>query len=200
MTKAAHIIGNGFTASLFRHEDPGMKVTCNLPPFPVKALHTYMVDYKMMFAIQEGSLTVPGDWVLGFRPKDFCNRTPAFYLKHASQIKEWYTHLPSYAPSYRDFNCGHVAAHHVATKYKPDVIYMYGFDSIFDFDLRSCTDFYLFSNRDRGTTHRLSENWRLIWPALFKEFSDTKFVLVGKHKDLKIEIPDNVEVEVRSKK
>lgn len=200
MTKIVHVIGNGSSATLFRPEDPGIKLTCNLPPFPVNATATCIVDYKMMLAIADGSLTVPGDWVLGFRPKDFCHKNPGFYMKHAGQIKEWYTHLPKYAPNYRDFNCGHMATHYAATKYNPDKIYMYGFDSIFDFDLRSCSDFYLFSNRDRGTTHRLTENWRNIWPSLFAEFPNTEFVLVGKHKDIKIQVPENVTVEVRSRK
>jgi hypothetical protein len=89
-----------------------------------------------------------------------------------------------------------MACHYLANKKNPDVIHMYGFDSIFDFDLRSCSDFYLNSNRDSQNTERLSRNWRAIWPPLFKEFPKVKFVLHHKHNNLKIDVPDNVEVMV----
>ena len=78
---------------------------------------------------------------------------------------------------------------------------MYGFDSLFDFDLRSCTDFYLSSVRDAHNTHRLNGNWRPIWWHMFKEFKDINYKLYYKHDDIKIEpLPDNVEVIVRDPK
>ena len=171
-------------------------MTCNLPPFPVNAIATAIVDFKMMRAIQEGSLVVPGDWVLGFRPHMHLQKNPSMYIKHAPQIKEFYLTLPSYCPSYTYFSCGHFAAHYLCTKFKPTELHMYGFDSLFNFDLRSCSDFYLQSDRDDANTARLTQNWRNVWPSQFAEFPNVKFVLHGAHRDLKVNVPDNVEVQV----
>ena len=148
--KVVHIIGNGDQASLFHKEKRvGMKLTCNIPPWPVNGVYgTVMVDFKMMRALHEGSLTIPGDWILGMRPKIWMDQQPTFYVKYSSQVKEFYTVLPKYVANYTDFNCGHMAVHYAANKVKADEIHMYGFDSIFDFNLRSCSDFYL--NSDRG--------------------------------------------------
>ena len=72
---------------------------------------------------------------------------------------------------------------------------MYGFDSIFDMNLRSVTDLYLFSDRSPLNTHRLNTNWRPIWENMFKEFPNTKFVLYHKHDSIKINKPDNVFID-----
>lgn len=202
MSKVTHIIGNGPSAGLtYNPAVKGTKYTCNLPPFGVPdAKATFMVDFKMMKAIHAGELQVPGEWIVGFRPKKWCEMQPSFYLKHAPQIKEFYLDKPEYAETYTDFNCGHMAVYYAAKKLKSDEIHMYGFDSIFDFDLRSCTDFYLNSDRSNMNNARLSGNWRPIWSKMFREFTDTKFVLYYKHDNIKFEIPDNVELKVITKK
>ena len=152
--KVVHIIGNGDQASLFHKEKRvGMKLTCNIPPWPVEGVYgTIMVDFKMMKAIHEGILTVPGDWVLGARPHKWMEIRNDFYMKYSRQIKEFYMVLPKYAPNYTDFNCGHMATHYTANKLKCDEIHMYGFDSIFGFDITSSSDFYLESSRDNLNT------------------------------------------------
>ena len=71
---------------------------------------------------------------------------------------------------------------------------MYGFDSIFDFNLVSTTDLVLNSPRDASNTHRLAENWRPIWEGLFREFPDTQFVVYHNHGHSKINLPQNVDV------
>jgi hypothetical protein len=194
MSRTVHVIGNGDNAVLYKPAK-GIKITCNLPPFAVDNVYgTCMVDFKMMAAMNEGSVQVPGDWILGFRPAKYLEINPDLRLRWSTQIKEYYHVLPDYAPSYTDFNCGHMATHYSAYKLKATEIHMYGFDSIFDFSLRSCTDFYL--NSDRGDTNnmRLINNWRPIWDGIFDEFSDTQFVLHHKHADLKIARPSNVDI------
>ena len=195
MTKVLHLIGNGDNATMYKPK-PGVKITCNLPPFPVQGAYTTcIVDFKMCAAIREGSVVVPGPWVCGFRPKKFTEMNPDFYMKFAPQIRQFYLTLPKYAKNYTDFNCGHFAAHYSATTFKPDEMHIYGMDSLFDMNLRSCTDFYL--NSDRGATNnvRLNDNWRPIWQGIFNEFKDqTKFILYHKHDKIKFEIPDNVEI------
>lgn len=197
MAEVMHAIGNGDSSFLFNNNKiPGLKMTCNLPPFPVDAFATGIVDFKMMRAIQEGSLKVPGDWVLGYRPKLHLEKHQTMYLKHAQQIREFYLTLPKYCPNYTDFSCGHFIVHYMCTKFAPDELHMWGYDSIFNFDLRSCSDFYLQSNRDSPNTARLTNNWRNVWPHQFAEFPSIKFILHGKHTDLKIRVPKNVEVVV----
>lgn len=198
MTRVAHVIGNGDSAALYK-PSKGLKVTCNLPPFHVDNVYTTcMVDFKMMKAITEGSVSVPGDWVLGFRPKKWCEANPQFHMKYASQIKEFYTDLPKYAgeggSGYTNFNCGHMAVHYTANRLKADEIHMYGFDSIIDFNLRSSTDFFLQSDRGLTNNNRLINNWRPIWNGLFDEFKDKKFIIHHRHNKVKEKLPDNVEV------
>ena len=195
--KVIHIIGNGDQASLFHKEKRvGMKLTCNIPPWPVNGVYgTIMVDFKMMRALHEGSLTIPGDWILGMRPKIWMDQQPTFYVKYSSQVKEFYTVLPKYVANYTDFNCGHMAVHYAANKVKADEIHMYGFDSIFDFNLRSCSDFYLNSDRGNANTIRLANNWRPVWSNMFKEFPKTKFIMHHIHDAVKFPIPDNVSVK-----
>ena len=197
MTRVAHIIGNGDNASLYK-PSTGLKITCNLPPFAVDNVYTTcIVDFKMMMAIKEGSVIVPGEWVLGARPKKFMEMYPSTNMKHAQQIKEFYLTLPKYVKNYTDFNCGHMATHYAANKLKSDEIHMYGFDSIFDMNLRSSTDFYMNSNREPMNNVRLSDNWRPVWQNMFKEFPEKQFVLYHKHPNIKFAVPKNV--EIRSK-
>ena len=117
-------------------------------------------------------------------------------MRFATQIKEFYLNKPDYAETYTDFNCGHMAVHYSANKLKGDTIHLYGFDSLFEFDIRSTTDFVLPSDRGTGNTHKLSEKWRHIFNEMFKEFSDTKFVLHHNHDKLKIPHHKNIEVIV----
>jgi hypothetical protein len=125
---------------------------------------------------------------------------PAFYMKHARQIKEFYLHLPKYVKNYTDFNCGHLATHYTANKLECDEIHMYGFDTMFAFDITSTTDVYMSSDRQVANTQRLTNNWRPIWNNIFKEFSDKQFVLYYyKDVDPLVQTPDNVEVRIVKK-
>lgn len=197
MSKTIHVIGNGDNAVHYK-PSKGLKITCNLPPFDIEGVYaTCIVDFKMCKAMAEGSVW-PGHapWVMGFRPHKFVTEiNPNYQLKWAQNIKEFYLKKPNYAPTYTDFNCGHMAVYYSAEKLKGDTIHMYGFDSIFDFSLRSCTDFYL--NSDRGDTNnmRLINNWRPIWNGIFNEFSDTQFVIHHKHEKIKLPLPKNVEIK-----
>jgi hypothetical protein len=197
MGKIAHVIGNGDNATRYKPA-PGLKITCNLPPFAVENVYTTcMVDFKMMNAIKEGSVTVPGEWVLGARPKKFMELNPQFNMRYAQQVKDYYTVLPDYAGNYTNFNCGHMAVHYAANKLRCDEIHMYGFDSLFDFNLRSASDLYLISDREANNSLRLSNNWRPIWQDIFKEFPNTQFVLHHKHENIKIPVTKNVEIRTK---
>ena len=198
MLRVAHIIGNGDQSRLFlREERKGLKLTCNLPPFPVEnAYATCIVDFKMMAAITKGEIDVPGEWVVGMRPKIWMDKNPKFFMQRSQQIKEFFTELPKYVSNYTDFNCGHMATYYASRKFKPDEVHMYGFDSLFDFNLRSCTDFYLPSPRDTANTSRLADNWRPIWQNMFKDFSNVKFVLHHTHDKIKFPVSSNVEVKI----
>jgi hypothetical protein len=174
--KVVHVIGNGMMAQLYDPQAKGLKLCCNLAPFPVDdAYASCIVDFKMMRSMTEGSIQVPGQWILGMRPKKWMESNPDYNIKVASQIKEYYTAMPKYCKSYTDFNCGH-------------------------FDLRSCTDFYLSSVRDGLNTHRLNENWRPIWWSMWREFPEIKWKLYHKHDNAKVELSDNVEVVVMDPK
>ena len=195
--ETAHLVGNGSWASFFDHNSKGLRITCNLPPFAIEKVYaTCIVDFKMMKAMTEGSIVVPGQWILGYRPKLWMEKHQSFYMKHAHQIREFYLKLPKYVPSYTDLSCGHMATHYTCKKFEPKELHMYGFNSMFDFDLYSCTDFYLNSNRDTGITTRLTNRWRAIWPSMFKEFPNTEFIIHGRHNHLKFEVPDNVSVKI----
>lgn len=202
MPRVVHIIGNGDNASIFNNEPrPGLKLTCNLPPFPVQdAYGTCIVDFKMMIAITKGEITVPGEWILGARPKKWMETNPGFYLRVSQQVKEFYTVLPKYSPTYTEFNCGHMATHYSCNKFKPDEVNLYGFDSLFDFNMKSCTDFYLPSARDNNNQLRLANRWRPIWQGIFKEFKNINFILHHNHNNIKFEIPDNVTINVSENK
>ena len=194
MGRVVHVIGNGDKAALYK-PTKGIKITCNLPPFAIEGAYaTCIVDFKMMRAMAEGSVFPPGDWILGFRPKKFLEMNPNLRLKWVSHIKEFYIELPDYVANYTDFNCGHMATHYAANKIKGSEIHLYGFDSMFDPNLRSCTDLYLNSDRSETNNHRLANNWRPVWSNMFKEFSDTQFVLHHTHDKIRFPIPENVEI------
>jgi hypothetical protein len=200
--RTVHIIGNGDSAVLY-HEEPrkGLKLTCNLPPFAVPdAYATCMVDFKMMHTINTGVIDVPGEWILGARPKLYMEKHPMYYTKRAPQIKQFYTKLPKYAANYTDFNCGHMATYFSLEHLKAEVIHMYGFDSIFDFNLRSSTDFYITSDRGNMNNNRLTNNWRPLFNSMFKDFKDTKINLHHFHSLLKFDVPPNVEVHSYKKR
>jgi len=201
MSRVAHIIGNGKSSATYKPAK-GLKITCNLPPFEIDNVYTTtIVDFKMCKAIDEGSVTIPGDWVLGARPKKYCEMFPRFRMKFAGQMKQFYTHLPKYAPDFTAFNCGHMATHYTAKKLGADEIHMYGFDTIFAFDITSTSDLVLKSDRQTGNTQRLTNNWRPIWEGIFKEFKDTQFVLYYyKEVDPLITLSENVEIRVVKKK
>lgn len=198
MAKVGHVIGNGDNAVMYKPAK-GLKITCNLPPFEIANVYTTcMVDFKMMKAIAEGSVVVPGEWVLGARPKKWCEMRPDFHMRYANQIKGFYLELPKYAGNYTNFNCGHMAVHYTANKLNCDEIHMYGFDSIFDMNLRSSSDLFLNSDRETHNNVRLTGNWRPIWTEIFKEFPNKNFILYHKHKDIKTVVPDNVEIRTKN--
>ena len=201
MKRIVHIIGNGDHAGYFWNEPRyGMRLCCNVPPFVVpNSYATIMVDFKMMKAINEGSVIIGGEWIVGMRPKIFMEKNPAFHLKYSPQIKEFYTELPKYVANYTDFNCGHMAVHYAANKVKAEEIHMYGFDSIFDFNLRSTSDLFLNSDRGNNNNNRLVNNWRPVWENMFKEFPNTKFILYHKHNAIKLTLPPNATVKVYDK-
>lgn len=196
MPDIVHIIGNGKSGGMFQNSSPGVRITCNIPPVPVEdAFATCMVDFKMMKAIHEGSVQVPAqNWVLGARPKVYMENNGGFHMRYAKHIRGFYTTLPDYVDNYTDFNCGHMATHYGVTKFAPKECHMYGFNSIFDFDMSSCTDMYLESDRSRSNNNRLANNWRGIWPKLFEEFPDTTFHLYHKHNQIKFDLPTNVKI------
>ncbi len=202
MKRIVHVLGNGDQASLFHKRDKaGLILTCNLPPFPVPGNYAAcIVDFKFMRALTEGILDVGGQWILGYRPKIWMDQHPNFYMARAKQVKEFYTELPKYAGQggmgYTNFSCGHMAVHYACNKIKADEVHMYGFDSIFDFNLNSCSDFYLSSLRDGKQNNKLTTNWRPIWSGIFNEFSNTQFVLHHVHDKFKMQVPDNVKAQV----
>ena len=201
MAKVAHIIGNGDSYRFYKPAK-GLKLTCNLPPTAIDNVYgTAIVDFKMCRAIEEGSVDLRGyDWIMGARPKKFTEMNPQFHMRFSRHIKDFYLDLPRYANNYTDFNCGHMCTHYTANKLNCDEIHMYGFDSIFDFNLISTTDFVLNSNRDAFNTHRLAQNWRPIWEGLFREFPNTHFIVHHMHGKPKVSLPDNVEVIVNKLK
>lgn len=202
MAKTVHVVGNGDQAHLYNKQPrKGLKLTCNLPPFPVAdAYATIIVDFKFMAAMTEGSVWAPGDWILGFRPKMWMDKHPAFHMKFAKQVKEFYTKKPKYVSNYTDFNCGHVAVYYACEKLGAERVHLYGFDSMFDFNLNSCSDFYLNSDRSGKQNNKLITNWRPIWSNMFTEFKDVEFIVHHVHDQFKFNVPDNVKVELYQQK
>ena len=197
MSRTVHVIGNGDNATMYKPAK-GIKVTCNIPPFEVANVYTTcLVDFKMMKAMTEGSVAIPGEWTLGHRPKIWMQNNPNFYMQVAQHIKGFYLDLPDYVATYTDFNCGHMATHYSANELQGEEIHMYGFDTIFDFNLRSGTDMYLNSDRSISNNNRLVNNWRPVWENLFNEFPNTRFILHHEHTDAKITLGKNVEVTTK---
>jgi len=200
MAKVVHLIGNGRSSAMYVPAT-GLKVVCNIPPFAVENVYTsVIVDFKMMNSIYQGEIDVPGDWVLGARPKKFMEMKPNFYIKRSGQIKQFYTHLPKYAANHTDFNCGHMGLHWICNELKATEVHMYGFDSLFGFDITSTSDMFLPSDRENMNTQRLTAKWRPIFKGIFDEFKEqTKFVLYHPKGELFIKQPKNIEI-VRSTK
>jgi len=207
-----HLIGNGDKSVFWEemNEPEGVRLVCNMPPFHVKdAYATVMVDFKMMMALTEGHVNLDMyPWVLGNRPKIWMDNPSqsTFYLKYAQNIKEFYLHVPKYCgpvgdpQSATNFNCGHMAAHFASTKFRPKEIHMYGFDAIFDFNLRSSSDLFMHSDRENMNNNRLANNWRPVWTGIWNEFKDTKFILHHFQNALKPQRGDNVEIVAYGKK
>lgn len=207
MTKKVHILGNGDMAQMMPEgvrdgsSREGKLVICNAPPFEVQNVYAcVMVDFKMMMALKEGSVNLDHYfWVLGNRPRIWCDQQPGFFMKHSGHIREFYQTVPKYAGAQSaqaatNFNCGHMATHYAAVKHQPDEIHMYGFDSIFDHNMRSYTDVVLSSDRSGTNSHRLLDIWRPIWTGIFNEFKNTEFVLYHKHPNAKTTLPENCRV------
>jgi len=199
-----HIIGNGDMAHLYQEKKRvGNKLICNQPPFeisPSEIFATCMVDFKMMAALTEGSITIDAyRWVLGTRPRIWMYERPDFYLKYAPNVREFYTHVPDYAYNATNFNCGHMATHYAASRHKADEIHLYGCDTVFDFNMRSVTDFYLSSDRTDTNNYRLLNTWRPVWRDIIREHPQTKFIFHHNHDALKIPLLDNMEVIVYNK-
>ena len=152
-----HILGNGDKSVLMpeptRQGKNGKVIICNQPPFAVNPYATAIVDFKMMKALDEGSVNLDKfSWVCGNRPKIYCDKKPFFYMKHAERIREFYTDVPKYcgpnaATAATNFNCGHFATHYACRRHSPKEVHMYGFDTLLDFNMRSITDVYLSSDR-----------------------------------------------------
>ena len=202
MARVVHVIGNG-DASFLYNEAPrkGLKLGCNQIGFEIPdKFASCIVDYKFMDAMTKGNINLPGQWILGFRPKHWMEMNPQFFMKVSQQVKEFYLFLPHYVANYTDFNCGHFAVHYACNKLKADEVNMYGFDSNFDFNLNSVSDFNLSSDRQSANNLRLADNWRPVWQGIFREFKDVKFKMHHVHDALKLNKDDNVEVVVYKKK
>src|SRR6056300_666132 len=202
-----NVLGNGDHAGIFKRGAPGKLLICNMPPFeiPRKEVHaTCMVDFKMMKALQEGRIKLDMyDWILGQRPKIWMEQSGTFYMKYSHLIKGFYPYIPEYANVNGDarmagtnFSCGHMAVHYACNKMRATEVHIYGFDSIFDMNLESFTALILESDRSTNNTVRLANNWRPIWPAMFKEFSNVEFNLYHSHNNIKIPISENVKIHV----
>lgn len=201
MARVVHVLGNGDHSHLYKAKKrKGLKLTCNLPAFNVPDVYsTTIVDFKMMKAITQEEIIVPGNWIIGMRPKMWMEKNPGFYIKVANQVKDIYTELPDYCPNYTDLSCGHFAAHYAANKFKADQVHLYGFDSCFDFNLRSVSDFYQHSDRGNLNNNRLATNWRPVWTGIFKEFPNTEFIFHHMHDNYKMQVSDNVRTELYTK-
>jgi len=219
MARTVHIIGNGDSSSLYLKEKrKGLKLCCNQVAFEVPdKWATVMVDFKMMDALtrhhkgdHSRGLHIPGNWVLGFRPKKWMQDRPNFYMAKANQIREFYTDLPRYTwdaakgenmgSGYTNWNCGHMATHYACNRLKAEVVHLYGFDSVFDFNMNSFTDLVLESDRGLMNNQRLSSNWRPIWEHMFKEWPNVSFVFHYYHDLFKMETQSNVSVSIYEKK
>ena len=50
-----------------------------------------------MRPLHKGDIDVPGEWILGVRPKAYMEKNPQFFMQRSHQIKMFYDRLPSYA-------------------------------------------------------------------------------------------------------
>ena len=206
-----NVLGNGDNSSIFKRGTDGKLLICNMPPFeiPSKEVHaSCMVDYKMMKALAEGHVKLNMyDWVLGTRPRHWMEMQPAFYMKYSQNIKGFHTHIPEYAllpgqnpqQAATNYSCGHMAIDYACRTMKATEVHIYGFDSLFDTNLRSFTDLILDSDRSANNTFRIANNWRPVFHGLFKEFANVKFVLYHTHDKLQIPLTDNMKIVVEKK-
>jgi hypothetical protein len=207
-----NVLGNGDHAGMFKRGTEGNLLICNMPPFviPRNEVHaTCMVDFKMMMALSRGEIKLDMyDWILGTRPRVWMEMNPSFYLKYSPNIKSFHQHVPDYAQlpgqdeaqAATNYSCGHMAVDYACRIKKATEVHLYGFDSMFDTNLRSFTDLLLESDRSPQNTHRIANNWRPVWTNLFKEFANTKFFLYHNHDKIQFPIGDNVEIVVQERK
>jgi hypothetical protein len=198
LSRIVNILGNGPSVWMFMDNQHGITITCNVPPFTIENhWATCLGDFKMMNALMNNEFSLDNmKWILGTRPKIYMGNHPMFYMQKAHLIQDFYTHLPPYALNSTVWSVGHLATHYAATALMPDEIHMWGFDSMFSYDLSSSTDLVVASNREEGNRYRMNNNWRPIWTELFKEFEDIKFIIhYKKNVDLQLEVGYNVSVQ-----
>lgn len=203
-----NVLGNGDHYEYFQQGTPGLLLVCNMPPIDLSKEEVYgscMVDFKMMGALKNGLVDLGKyDWILGTRPRRWMESNPDFYMKYAQNIKGFHTHIPAYAqlPGHSlaqaatNYSCGHMAVDYACRVMQATEVHIYGFDAMFDMNLRSHTDNFLTSDRGSLNTHRMASNWRPIWTKFFQEFDKTKFYVYHSHDNLKFAKPENVEVIV----
>tara|TARA_S200002703_G_C3790382_1_gene243901 strand:- start:661 stop:1290 length:630 start_codon:yes stop_codon:yes gene_type:complete len=209
MSREFHVLGNGPSQHLWFETD--MKtgdaqnvVCCNMPwrTIPKARLWASIIgDFKMIRPISEGSIQADHmPWVLGNRPKMFCDQNPSFYMKYAYNIREFYLYVPPYARNATDWSAGHLATHYSCRRLQPDVLHMWGFDSLFSSDLSSSSDFMIPSDRGDRNRFRMNNLWRGIWRGLFDEMVNVQFVVhTLKKVDISFKVPDNVSVHFKEK-
>jgi len=206
------VLGNGPSQSLFFREGSAKDlatpvVCCNLPyqlPDIGRIWATILGDFKMMRAINEGSLDMNHSmWVLGFRPKLYCDQNPNFYMKNAQRIREFYTRIPPYAENPTEWSAGHLAVHYTCVRLAPKELHLWGFDSMFSHDLSSSSDVIMESNREAQNRYRMNSRWRPLWQGIFDEMTNIQFKIhANPGLTLQYEVPDNVQLvhEERKKK
>ena len=204
-----NVLGNGDHWPLFERGAPGKLLVCNMPPIDLESseVHaTCMVDFKMMKALHDGKSDLGKyDWVLGTRPRKWMEMQPTFYLKYSQNIKGFHKHVPTYAqlPGHSlaqaatNYSCGHMAVDYACRVMKAKEVHLYGFDSMFDMNLKSHTDNFLESDRSALNTHRMASNWRPIWSKFFAEFDQTQFFIYHSHDGIKFKLPPNVQIVVQ---
>ena len=205
MSRVAHVLGNGPSQHLWFESD--MKtgdgknvVSCNIPWKTVpkdRLWATVIGDFKMIRPIAEGEITAHHmPWVLGNRPKLFCDQNPSFYLKYAQNIREFYLYVPPYAKNATDWSAGHLAVHYTAMRLQPGELNMWGFDALFSHDLSSSSDLMIPSDRSATNRHRMKNTWIPIWQNLWAEMENIQFVVHTKNNvDISFQVPDNVRVQ-----
>lgn len=203
-----NVLGNGDHWKLFKRGTEGKLLVCNMPPIdfdPEEVYATCMVDFKMMKALHDGISDLGKyDWILGTRPRKWMEMQPSFYLKYSQNIKGFHKHVPTYAqlPGHSlaqaatNYSCGHMAVDYACRSMKATEVHIYGFDSMFDMNLKSHTDKFLESDRSPLNTHRMASNWRPIWHKFFLEFDKVKFFIYHSHDGIKFKPPQNVTVVV----